>query len=84
MVGRRRAELRDGKHTVRCRAMSCTASVRMFVAFFFQTLAICASVCFHVDSNASTEEVRMKIHSTNGQKSMLCASAAAGIRALLG
>jgi hypothetical protein len=56
----------------------------MFIAFFFEPLAICASVCFHVASIASTEEVRMKIHSTNGQKSMLCAPAAAGIRALLG
>jgi hypothetical protein len=58
--------------------------VRTFVAFYFESLAIYASVCFHVASAASTEEVRMKIHSTNGQMSMLCASAAAGIRALLG
>jgi hypothetical protein len=58
--------------------------VRTFIAFYFESLAICASACFHVASNASTEEVRMKIHSTNDQKSMLCASAAAGIRALLG
>jgi hypothetical protein len=59
-------------------------NVRMFIAFFFEPLAICASLCFHVASNASTEEVRMKIHLTNGQTSTLCASAAAGIRALLG
>jgi hypothetical protein len=58
--------------------------VRTFIAFYFESLAICASVCFHVASHANAEEVRMKIHSTNGQKSMLCASAAAGIRALLG
>jgi hypothetical protein len=57
--------------------------MRRFIAFSFASLAIRASVCFHVASNASTEEVRMKIHSTNGQKSMPCASAAAGIRALL-
>jgi hypothetical protein len=58
--------------------------MRMFIAFFFESLAICVSVCFHVASTASTEEVRMNIHSTNGQTSTLCASAAAGIRALLG
>jgi hypothetical protein len=58
--------------------------VRTFIAFYFESLAIFASVCFHVASNASTKEVRMKIHSTNDQRSMLCACAAAGIRALLG
>jgi hypothetical protein len=47
-------------------------------------LAIVASVCFHVDSNASTEEVHMKKnHSTNRQMLMLCTTAAAGNRALL-
>ncbi|HWF17368.1 MAG TPA: hypothetical protein VG244_14380 [Acidimicrobiales bacterium] len=49
-----------------------------------EVLAILASVCFHDDSNASTEEVHMKIHSTNRQMLMLCAIAAAGTRALLG
>jgi hypothetical protein len=46
-------------------------------------LAISASVCFHDDSNASPEEVRMKIHLTNRQKPMLCTAAAADKRALL-
>jgi hypothetical protein len=42
-------------------------------------------MCFHDDSNASTEEVHMKIHSTNRQMLMLCATAAAADnRALLG
>jgi hypothetical protein len=50
----------------------------------FEALAIFASVCFHDESKASTEEVHMKIHSTNGHQSMLCATAAAGNRALLG
>jgi hypothetical protein len=50
----------------------------------FEALAILASMCFHDDSDASTEEVHMKIHSTNGRKPMLCATAAAGNRALLG
>jgi hypothetical protein len=56
---------------------------RTFVAFSCEALAILASVCFHDDSNASTEEVRMKkTHSTN--RLMLCAAtAAAGNRALL-
>jgi hypothetical protein len=50
----------------------------------FEALAILASVCFHDDSNASTEEVHMKkTHSTNRQMLMLCATAAAGNRALL-
>ncbi len=57
---------------------------RTFIAFSFEPLAILESVCFHEDSNASTEEVHMKIHSTKRQKPMLCASAAAGNRALLG
>jgi hypothetical protein len=49
----------------------------------FEVLAIRAPVCFHDDSNASTEEVHMKkAHSTNRQMLMLCA-AAAGNRALL-
>jgi hypothetical protein len=57
---------------------------RTFIAFSFEALAISVSVCFHDVSKASIEEVRMMIHSTIGQKSMLCASAAAGHRALLG
>ena len=57
---------------------------RTFIAFLFEALAILASICFHGDSNASTEEVHMKIHSTNRQKPMLCATAAAGMRTLLG
>jgi hypothetical protein len=56
---------------------------RTFIAFSFEALAILASVCFHDDSNASTEEVHMKkAHSTNRQMLMLCA-AAAGNHALL-
>jgi hypothetical protein len=50
----------------------------------FEALAISASVCFHDGSNASTEEVHMKIHLTNRQKPMLCATAAADTRTLLG
>jgi hypothetical protein len=50
----------------------------------FEALAISASACFHDGSNASTEEVHMKIHLTNRQKSMLCATAAADTRTLLG
>jgi hypothetical protein len=57
---------------------------RTFIAFCFKGLAICASVCFHDGSNASTEEVHMMIRSTNGLKLMLCAAAAVGDRALLG
>jgi hypothetical protein len=58
---------------------------RTFVAFWFEALAISVSVCFHDASKASTEEVHMNIHSTIGQKLMLCAAAAAaGNRALLG
>jgi hypothetical protein len=56
---------------------------RTFIAFSIEALAILPSVCFHVGSNASIEEVHMKIHSTNRQKPMLCATAAAGNRALL-
>jgi hypothetical protein len=56
----------------------------MIVAFSFEALAISMSVCFHEDSKASTEEVHMKIRSTNVHKSMLCATAAADTRALLG
>ncbi|MGO8825874.1 MAG: hypothetical protein ACLQU9_11630 [Acidimicrobiales bacterium] len=56
---------------------------RTFIAFSFKALAISASVCFHDDSDASTEEVHMKIHSTNRQMPMLCATAAADDRALL-
>jgi len=59
-------------------------SRRRFIASWFEALAIQVSVCFHDGSEASTEEVHMKIHSTNDQKSTLCAAAAAGNRALLG
>ena len=57
---------------------------RRFVALWFQALAISVSLCFYDDSNASTEEVHMKNHSTNSLKSVLCAHAAAGNHALLG
>jgi hypothetical protein len=58
---------------------------RMFIAFSLKLLAILSWVCFHDDSNASTEEVHMKIHMTNRQLLNLCtAAAAADIRALLG
>ena len=56
---------------------------RTFIAFSFEALAILASVCFHDGFNASTEEVHMKIHSTNHQTPMLCTTAA-GNHALLG
>jgi len=57
---------------------------RTFIAFLYEALAIVASVCFHDDSNASTEEVHMKkTNSTNRQMLMLCAPAAADNRALL-
>jgi hypothetical protein len=49
----------------------------MFIASCFESLAIRVSICFHVASNASTEEVHMKINSTNGQQPMQCAAAAA-------
>ncbi|HEY1653191.1 MAG TPA: hypothetical protein VGG09_15000 [Acidimicrobiales bacterium] len=57
---------------------------RRFIAFLFEALAILSSLCFHDGSNASTEEVHMKIHSTKRQMPMVCAAAAAGHRALLG
>jgi hypothetical protein len=57
---------------------------RTFIAFSFEPLAILAPMCLHVGSNASTEEVHMNIYSTNRLMLMLCASAAAGNRALLG
>jgi hypothetical protein len=41
-------------------------------------------VCLHDGYHASIEEVHMKINSTNRQMTMLCATAAAGNRALLG
>ena len=56
---------------------------RTFVAFSYNALAISASVCFHDDSDASTEEVHMKIHSTNRQMPKLCADAAADTHTLL-
>ena len=56
----------------------------MFIAFSFEVLAILASLCFHDSFNASTEEVHMKIPSTNRRMPMLCATAAAGNRTLLG
>ena len=65
------------------RQLPTTRQPRTFIAFLFAALAIFASICFHDDSNASTEEVHMKIRSTNRQKPMLCA-AAAGSHALLG
>jgi hypothetical protein len=56
-----------------------------FIAFWFEVLAILASVCFHDGSNASPEEVRMKIRLTNRQMPMLCTAAtAADSRSLLG
>jgi len=57
---------------------------RTFIAFWFEALAILGPVCFHDDSNASSEEVHMKIHSANRQMPMLCADAAADYRAQLG
>jgi len=57
---------------------------RTFIAFSRDPLAISVSACFHSDSNAMPEEVHMKFDSTNGQKQMLCASAAADLHALLG
>jgi hypothetical protein len=58
---------------------------RRFIAFLSELLAILVRICFHVDSNASTKEVHMKIHSTNRPMPMLCATAAAADhRALLG
>ena len=60
-------------------------TLRTFIAFSSKALAISASVCFYDDSDASTEEVHMKIHWTNRQMPMLCATtaAAADDRALL-
>ncbi len=46
-------------------------------------LAVQESVCLHDDSNASSEEVHMKIHSIR-RIPMQCATVAAGNRALLG
>ncbi len=60
------------------------AQRRTFIAFSSEPLANLAPICFHDDSNASTEEVHMKIHPTNRQMPMLCAAAAADTRALLG
>jgi hypothetical protein len=58
--------------------------LRTFIAFSFEALAILVSVCFHDDSNASTEEVHMKkTHSTSRLMLKLCATAAADTRALL-
>jgi hypothetical protein len=58
---------------------------RMFIAFSFKQLAILSWVCFNDDSNASTEEVHMKIHVTKRQMLNVCATAAAAdTRALLG
>jgi hypothetical protein len=61
-----------------------TTRRRTFIALSFQALAIVASVCFHDSSNANTEEVHMKIHSTNRQMPMPCATVAADNRTLLG
>ena len=49
---------------------------RTFVAFSCKALAISASVCFHDASDASTEEVHMKTHSTNRQMLKPCAAVA--------
>jgi hypothetical protein len=57
---------------------------RTFIAFLFGPLAIWAPICFYDDSKASTEEVHMKIHSTNRQMPKVCADAAEDHRALLG
>ncbi len=56
---------------------------RTFIAFSLEALAILRSMCFHNASIAISEEVHMKIHSTKRQMPMLCATAAAGNRALL-
>ena len=56
----------------------------MFIAFSFLVLAILTPVCFYDDSDATHEEVHMKIHWTNRQMPMLCAAAAADTHALLG
>jgi hypothetical protein len=48
---------------------------RMFIAFWLEGLVIWAPVCFHKGSNASTEEVHMRIHSSNPML-MSCAAAA--------
>jgi hypothetical protein len=55
----------------------------MFIAFLSEGLVIGAPVCFYNDSNASTEEVHMKIRSSRPMLKM-CADAAADHRALLG
>ena len=56
---------------------------RTFIAFFFENLAIWAPICFYIDSEASTEEVHMKIHSMNRQMPKVCADAAEDHRTLL-
>jgi hypothetical protein len=62
-----------------------TRRARTFIAFSFKLLAIPVRICFHDHSNASTEEVHMKIHPTKRQMFMLCAAtAAADHPALLG
>jgi hypothetical protein len=61
-----------------------TTRRRTFIALSFQALAILAPVCFHEGSNANAREVHMKIHSTNRQMPLLCATVAAGNRTLLG
>jgi hypothetical protein len=48
---------------------------RIFIAFWLEGLVIWAPVCFHKGSNASTEEVHMRIHSSNPML-MSCAAAA--------
>jgi hypothetical protein len=55
---------------------------RTFIAFLFEGLVIWALVCFHNVSNASTEEVHMKIDLSHPMQK-LCAHAAADHRALL-
>ena len=65
---------------VRRASRSKTGARRTFIAFWSEAVAILASVCFHDDSNTSTEEVHMKIHSTKRELPMLCAAAAAAGR----
>jgi hypothetical protein len=85
MVGRLHARRRrDSGPSVVSSDQFHTRAVRTFIAFCFESLAISPSVCFHDASNASTEEVHMKIDTTNCSKSMLCALNAAGNPALLG
>jgi hypothetical protein len=62
--------------------MAVRGQLRTIIAFFSVVLAIGARMCFDGHSNASRRRCHMKL-STKDQKLMLCASAAAGIHALL-